>query len=115
MRKFDIKDLVAKYGAPNLRIFITRECNRGGFFVDPFSGRKEYVINEEKDDLSKNYKITFDLTGNDRVAFPAGYPAPDWWTGSFNRYRMYICDFDNSSNVEIFVLVDEDNKYQQVV
>lgn len=113
MKNRDIKALAAEYGVNNLRVFITDDLETS-HRLNPFAGRKEYVIVEEKDKLVDNYKLQVELTGDDRIEFDENYPAPEWWVKSFNRRRFYISDFDSLSRVEVFVLVDIDNKYVRV-
>ncbi len=113
MDKPDVAALVAQYGAGNIRFFITEDENQG-FFRNPFGGRQEYVITERRYKVETGYKIG--------VAMVNEYTSdvmPDWFKPIMNEKSYYICDLESilanpHGNVEMFVLVDDDNKYQRI-
>ena len=113
MNKPDIVALVAEYGAANIRFFITEEENQG-FFRNPRGGRREYVITERRYQVEKNYKIGLTL------AEPIKSDVmPEWFESIMNEKSYYICDLESllanpQSDVEMFVLVDADDKYQRL-
>ncbi len=113
MNKPGIVALVATYGAANIRFFITDDEEQG-FFRNPFGGRKEYRIEERRYQVEKNYKIGLAL-----VEEFVSDVMPDWFKPVMNERSFYICDLESllanpNSRVEMFVLVDEDDKYQRV-
>jgi hypothetical protein len=111
--KTDIRQIIAEFGAANVRIFMT-EDEEQGFFRNPFGGRKEYEIVERRYKVADNYKIGLALI--DRT--PNTINAPEWFDAVLNERNFYICDFNSilerDNRIEVFVLVDEDNKYQKV-
>lgn len=111
----NIKEICAEYGANNIRLFITQDTGQNGFFRDPFDGRHEYRIVEDNDKVADGYKITVELADASYTHLGSEYDAaPDWWKTSFNQKRYYIMDLNHISGVEVYVLVDEDNKYERI-
>jgi hypothetical protein len=108
----DIRKAVAEYGVKNLRVFIT-DPEQHGFFRNPFGGRKEYCIVEERYKVEDNYKIGLRLVDEVKDRF-----APDWFGAVLNERSFYICDFnialERGSRIEVYVLVDEDNRYERL-
>jgi len=105
----DIRDLVREYGAKNLRIFIEEEDFQGLFPTFKML-RTEYKINTEHSDNPTGFhKIC--LT---RVESNKPPEAPGWTDTIYNQYRPYISDLNYKKGVEVYVLVDEDNKYQRI-
>jgi hypothetical protein len=103
-----IRDLVNEYGVNNLRIFIIEEDDRG---INPSMQtiRTEYKINPERDDPCGYHKIC--LT---RISDAKPSSAPDWTDTIYNQRRIYTSDLNRMKNIEVYVLVDEDNKYQRI-
>jgi len=105
-----IEKLVAEYGAKNLRFFMPMRKLHSlqGFGIpmaftssdDPYD-ITECVIDENRYKVDEGYKITFRAIDEDY-----GYE---------NYYQM---DFNNiykrNDDIRIYVLVDEDNKYQKI-
>lgn len=111
----NLKKICAEYGANNIRLFITNDRGQQGFFRDPFEGRHEYRIVEDRDKVADGYKISVERCDSSYVRFGSEYDAaPDWWKNCINQQRYYISDLNRISGVEVYVLVDEDNKYQRI-
>jgi len=113
MAYLNLKNIVSEYGAINLRFFIT-ENRQMGMFMNPFGGRREYKITEERDKISDNYKIELELVEPHSI----DPRIPTEFQNMFNRTRYYIGDLerllDRSDDFELYVLVDHDNKYQRL-
>jgi hypothetical protein len=105
----DIEKLVAEYGAINLRFFIPmrRMHSLHGFGIpmaftssdDPYD-ITECVIDEDRYKVSEGYKVTF-------RAIDENYGYEHWYQMDFNNHCK-------RNDVSVFVLVDEDNKYEKI-
>ncbi len=108
-----IADIVAEYGAKNLRIFVPMQRIHGlvGFPIgftdssDPYVDT-ECMIDEERYKVSDGYKIMFRAVNDtDPNAY---YGTKSYYQMDFNSMRR-SCPED----FRIYILVDEDNKYER--
>ena len=118
--KYDfLKDMCAEYGVKNIRVFMPMQqaMSLAGFGLpigmtssdDPFVPNVECEIDESRYKIEDGYKATFkpvvqELDENHRY---------------FANETFYQMDFSNivqrrPGEYRFYVLVDEDNKYQQI-
>ena len=109
----DIAKHVDTYSANNLRIFIHDDGEMVGFFRNPLFGWTEYEIT----DIVPAHKIRLRACG-DYVPFniPIEAQYRSLVESIWNTQSYYCYDFDrfNDTRARVYVLVDEDNKYERL-
>lgn len=112
MENLDIVELVSEYGQSNIRIRLY-EKNVNGFFTNPLAGWTEYVIDKINHEL---YLSTIDSVAENVAGFSKGSNYESLMQEIFDKKSFYVADFNQFSKdrVQVYVLVDEDNKYKRL-
>lgn len=112
----DIAKHIETYGIDNLRVFIEHEDTQG-FFRNPLGGIREYRIEK----CVPVHRIDLRLVGDvAQEILPGDHQYGGLMDSIYNTERKYTHDFDLLCDprcrqpYRVYVLVDEDNKYERL-
>lgn len=100
-----LKEAVEEFGQNNIRVFMDDQVANHGFFRNPFAGRNEYKIVE----FNPHHKVTLELVDHTNTRHPD--------MAFMSQRQYYVQDFHRiqfRSLVDMYVLVDVDNKYEKI-